>query len=82
MRSTFQICAAVIGLVLATATASLGSNPEASPSGPRATEFAGNPSQPTPMACCKVCSQGKAGGNSCIAKSKDCHQPPGCACDG
>ena len=31
--------------------------------------------------CCKVCTKGKACGNSCIARSKDCHQPPGCACD-
>ena len=33
-------------------------------------------------ACCKTCSKGKACGNSCIAKDKNCHQPPGCACDG
>ncbi len=32
--------------------------------------------------CCKVCKKGKACGNSCIAKSKTCHKPPGCACDG
>lgn len=34
------------------------------------------------IACCKVCKAGKACGNSCIAKDKKCHQPPGCACDG
>nr|WP_317893691.1 hypothetical protein [uncultured Sphingomonas sp.] len=33
-------------------------------------------------ACCKVCSKGKACGNSCIARNKTCHQPRGCACDG
>lgn len=32
--------------------------------------------------CCKVCKQGKACGNSCIAKNKKCHQPKGCACNG
>ncbi len=32
--------------------------------------------------CCKVCTTGKACGNSCIARNKTCHQPPGCACDG
>ena len=32
------------------------------------------------MECCKHCSKGKPCGNSCIAKSKTCHQPPGCAC--
>ena len=38
--------------------------------------------EPEPMACCKVCTKGKACGNSCIARDKVCHQPPGCACDG
>lgn len=33
-------------------------------------------------ACCKICRAGKACGNSCISRSKTCHQPPGCACDG
>ena len=33
-------------------------------------------------ACCKTCRKGKACGNSCISRSKTCHQPPGCACDG
>lgn len=32
--------------------------------------------------CCKVCTTGKACGDSCIARNKTCHQPPGCACDG
>jgi hypothetical protein len=32
--------------------------------------------------CCKVCSKGKACGDSCISRDKDCHKPPGCACDG
>lgn len=31
--------------------------------------------------CCKVCSTGKACGDSCIARSKSCHKAPGCACD-
>jgi len=36
----------------------------------------------TPSAtCCRVCNVGKACGNSCIERSKTCHQPPGCACD-
>lgn len=34
------------------------------------------------FSCCKVCGKGKACGNTCIAKDKNCHQPPGCACDG
>lgn len=33
-------------------------------------------------ACCKICRRGKACGNSCIARNKTCHQPPGCACNG
>lgn len=32
--------------------------------------------------CCKVCTKGKACGNSCIRRDYQCHQPPGCACDG
>lgn len=32
--------------------------------------------------CCKICTKGKACGNSCISKKYICHQPPGCACDG
>jgi hypothetical protein len=31
--------------------------------------------------CCKVCSVGKACGDSCISRDKACHKPPGCACD-
>ena len=33
-------------------------------------------------ACCKICTKGKACGNSCIQKSKTCHKGKGCACDG
>ena len=32
--------------------------------------------------CCKICRKGKACGDSCIAKSKQCTKGPGCACDG
>lgn len=31
-------------------------------------------------ACCKRCTKGQACGNSCISSSKQCRQPPGCAC--
>ncbi|MBM3500863.1 MAG: hypothetical protein FJX74_19565 [Armatimonadetes bacterium] len=34
-----------------------------------------------PKACCKYCTKGKACGNTCIARWKTCHRPPGCACD-
>lgn len=37
---------------------------------------------PAPRKCCKICRKGKACGNSCIARNKTCHQPPGCACNG
>jgi hypothetical protein len=30
--------------------------------------------------CCKRCSKGQPCGNSCIAASAKCKQPPGCAC--
>lgn len=32
--------------------------------------------------CCKVCTKGKACGNSCIARWKTCHKGKGCACNG
>ena len=32
-------------------------------------------------ACCRVCSQGKACGDSCINRHFNCHQSSGCACD-
>lgn len=32
--------------------------------------------------CCKICSTGKACGDSCISRSKQCHKGPGCACEG
>jgi hypothetical protein len=34
------------------------------------------------LTCCKVCSVGKACGNTCIAREKTCHVGQGCACDG
>jgi competence protein ComEC len=37
---------------------------------------------PTPRVCCKICTIGKACGDSCISRSYTCHKPPGCACDG
>jgi hypothetical protein len=39
------------------------------------------PVQAVAPACCRVCSSGKACGNSCISRDKQCHQPRGCACD-
>ena len=39
------------------------------------------PAQPEVAVCCKICRKGKACGNSCIARWKTCHKPPGCACD-
>ena len=32
--------------------------------------------------CCRICSTGKACGNSCIARSETCHKGKGCACNG
>jgi beta-lactamase superfamily II metal-dependent hydrolase len=33
------------------------------------------------QACCRICTTGKACGNSCISRRYQCRQPPGCACD-
>ena len=35
----------------------------------------------TTRSCCKMCSTGKACGDSCISRSKTCHKGVGCACD-
>jgi hypothetical protein len=32
------------------------------------------------QSCCKRCTKGQPCGNSCIAASVKCKQPPGCAC--
>ncbi|MBC76126.1 MAG: hypothetical protein CME64_08930 [Halobacteriovoraceae bacterium] len=32
--------------------------------------------------CCRVCSVGKACGDSCISRNETCHKGAGCACDG
>jgi hypothetical protein len=39
-------------------------------------------STPPAQACCKVCTVGKACGNTCISRDKTCHVGAGCACDG
>lgn len=36
---------------------------------------------PAARECCKICTQGKACGNTCINRRYQCRQPPGCACD-
>lgn len=36
----------------------------------------------TPSGCCKICSKGKACGDSCISRDYTCHKGVGCACDG
>jgi hypothetical protein len=36
---------------------------------------------PAPRPCCKICTKGKACGDTCISRDKTCHKPPGCACN-
>lgn len=38
-------------------------------------------SAPASLGCCKVCSIGKACGDTCISREKTCHVGVGCACD-
>jgi len=38
--------------------------------------------EPTPRECCRVCTTGKACGDTCIAASNNCNTPTGCACNG
>ena len=32
--------------------------------------------------CCKICTNGKACGDSCIASNQTCNRTGGCACNG
>lgn len=32
--------------------------------------------------CCRICRRGKACGDACVPLSSECHEPPGCACQG
>src|SRR5262249_23405935 len=34
-----------------------------------------------PVVCCKICTTGKACGDTCISATETCHVGPGCACD-
>lgn len=40
------------------------------------------PSAPPRSPCCRVCTTGKACGDTCIDASRTCSTPPGCACNG
>lgn len=87
MKTTSKVCAWVLGVAAATVIANYGSSSARAAESAERTSSAATMSDvlapaPLPAACCKVCSKGKACGDSCIARSKECHQPPGCACDG
>jgi len=45
------------------------------------TSSSSSSSSSSSQACCRVCTTGKACGNSCINRNYTCHQPPGCACN-
>jgi len=65
------------GLLSACATAA-----ETPPAGGLWLQILSQIPHPAPASCCRVCHQGQACGNSCISRTRCCHQPPGCACDG
>jgi hypothetical protein len=52
------------------------------PSNNDAVEANGHAIEVASRECCKICRKGKACGDSCIARDRECHQPPGCACNG
>jgi len=51
---------------------------------PAAAGLIAAPLTPAPATrpCCRVCTTGKACGNTCISRNLTCRQPPGCACNG
>jgi hypothetical protein len=50
---------------------------------PKPNSFTNNEEVPEEQErfCCKICSKGKACGDSCISRSYTCYKAPGCACD-
>ena len=85
MRKALRICAAWLGVALATAVVGLDGVTEAAQwdgAAPASCCDPGDSDAMNPLTCCRICTKGKACGNSCIARDKDCYQPPGCACDG
>jgi hypothetical protein len=45
------------------------------------TACAGSSDEDGAATCCKICSDGKACGDSCIEATKTCEAGPGCACN-
>jgi len=39
-------------------------------------------SAPVYQQCCKICTKGKACGDTCIPRNRTCNVGQGCACDG
>ena len=47
-----------------------------------ATSWTPNTNPSPSRSCCKICTTGKACGDSCISRSYTCRKGPGCACNG
>ena len=72
-----------IGLLLALGIGLVVSAPaSASPLGSVRPDVPWTPMPIEVQGCCKICSKGKACGDSCIARNKTCRKGGGCACDG
>ena len=56
-------------------------NDRTSAAAPRAADPGAAPRGQVAPSCCRVCTTGKACGNSCINRKYQCRQPPGCACN-
>jgi hypothetical protein len=47
-----------------------------------ARDATGNPEASEPTGeCCRTCHKGKACGDTCVARDRECTVAPGCACD-
>jgi hypothetical protein len=51
-------------------------------SAPLVTACDTSPTDSGGSSCCRVCKEGKACGDSCIAKNRTCTKGSGCACNG
>ena len=86
-----KIVSAILALILLTAMPATANDIQSSSAVQQAAASIGmapeilNQSLPISVqnaACCRVCTKGKACGDSCINRSYTCTKGPGCACDG
>lgn len=88
-RGDWQMCAgeACFGTVVYVRIVTMVESPPTATSTPQLVIPTLTPAPPPaapvsqPRTCCKICTTGKACGDTCISRSYTCHKGPGCACN-